>query len=312
MQRLIGHFTGQERGTLIIALAAMHGNEPAGIRALRTLFQMLEDEPKRNAGFTFRGRLVGFVGNLQAYERRIRYVKKDLNRHLTLDNLKQARLTPQSRLVYEDLELVELTQAIKNEIFEYKPSRLVILDLHTTSASGGIFSIVSDDTESLELATQLNAPVVLGMVGNTGGTTLHYFKTENMGIPTVSVVFEAGQHDDALSVQRTVAWLVNTLRAVKAVEPYDVENRHDMILKNYARFLPKVVDLFYVHHIQPNDHFQMREGYKNFQTIKAGEVLADDKNGEIVAPDDCLLLMPLYQRQGTEGFFLVKNKTLHS
>jgi succinylglutamate desuccinylase len=52
----------------------------------------------------------------------------------------------------------------------------------------------------------------------------------------------------------------------------------------------------------------MREGYKNFQAIKAGEVLADDKNGEIVAPEDCLLLMPLYQRQGTDGFFLVKGK----
>lgn len=308
MQRLIGHYTGQERGTLIIALAAMHGNEPAGIRSLRTLFQMLEDEPKRNAGFTFRGRLVGLVGNVQAYERRIRFVKKDLNRHLTLDNLKQARLTPQSRLIYEDLELIELVQTIKNEIIEYKPSRLVVLDLHTTSASGGIFSIVSDDAESLDLAMQLNVPVVLGMVGNTGGTTLHYFKTENMGIPTVSVVFEAGQHDDALSVQRTVAWLVNVLRSVKSLEPYDVENRHNMILKNYSRHLPKLVDLFYVHHILPTDHFQMREGFKNFQVLNAGEVIADDKNGEIVAPEDCLLLMPLYQRQGTEGFFLVKNK----
>lgn len=306
MQRIIGHYTGQERGTLIIALAAMHGNEPAGIQALNRLFQMLEDEPKRNSGFIFRGRIVGVMGNIQAFERKLRFVKKDLNRELTLENLKNLRLTPQYRLAYEDLELIELTQAIKNEIIEYKPSRLVVVDLHTTSASGGIFSIVSDDVESLNLATQLNAPVVLGMIGNTGGTTLHYFKTENMGIPTVSICFEGGQHNDALSIQRMIAWLVNLLREVKSVDKDDVENRHEVILKNYSKHLPKVVDLFYVHHIQPSDHFQMREGYKNFQAIKAGEVLADDKNGEIVAPEDCLLLMPLYQRQGTDGFFLVK------
>jgi succinylglutamate desuccinylase len=306
LQRIIGHYTGQERGTLIIALAAMHGNEPAGIQALNRLFQMLEDEPKRNSGFIFRGRIVGVMGNIQAFERKLRFVKKDLNRELTLENLKNLRLTPQYRLAYEDLELIELTQAIKNEIIEYKPSRLVVVDLHTTSASGGIFSIVSDDVESLNLATQLNAPVVLGMIGNTGGTTLHYFKTENMGIPTVSICFEGGQHNDALSIQRMIAWLVNLLREVKSVDKDDVENRHEVILKNYSKHLPKVVDLFYVHHIQPSDHFQMREGYKNFQAIKAGEVLADDKNGEIVAPEDCLLLMPLYQRQGTDGFFLVK------
>jgi succinylglutamate desuccinylase len=309
LQRLIGHYTGQERGTLIIAIAAIHGNELAGMRALRTLFQMLEDEPQRNAGFTFRGRLVGLVGNVQAAERQLRFVKKDLNRLMTHENLKKARLTPPSRLIYEDLEMLELIQTIKNEIFEYKPSRLVVLDLHTTSAGGGIFSVVSDDVESLDLAKQLNAPVVLGMMGNTGGTTLHYFTTENMGIPTISVAFEAGQHTDALSLQRTVSWLVNTLRGVKAVEATDVEHRHDMILKNHSRHLPKVVDLFYVHRIQPNDGFQMREGFKNFQALKAGDVLADDKNGEIITPEDCLLLMPLYQRQGTEGFFLVKDRT---
>ncbi len=306
MQRHIGHYTGQERGTLIIALAAMHGNEPAGVHALNRLFQMLEDEPKHNEGFVFKGRFVGLMGNIQAYQRQLRFIQKDFNRQLTHENLKNVRLTPQYRLTDEDLELVELTQAIKKEIIDYKPRRLVVIDLHTTSASGGIFSVVSDDADSIHLATQLNAPVVLGMLGQTGGTTLHYFTSENMGIPTTTICFEGGQHDDALSIERMIAWLVNLLREVKAVEPQDVENRHEMILKNYAQHLPKVVDLFYVHHIAPSDHFQMRAGYKNFQKIKAGEVLADDKNGEIAASEDCILLMPLYQRQGKEGFFLVK------
>ncbi len=308
LQRLIGHFTGSERGTLIIALAAVHGNEPAGIQALKTLFTRLEDEQKSAAGLLFKGRIVGLVGNIQAYERHLRFVKQDLNRIMTLENLKKARLTPPYRLIYEDLELVELIQAIKNEITTYKPTRFVVLDLHTTSADGGIFSIVSDDIESLNLAKQLNVPVVLGMVGSTGGTTLHHFTTQNMGIPTVSVVFEAGQHEDTQSVRRTIAWLYNILRATKAIEPHDVESRYDMILKDYSRYLPKVVELFHVHTLQPNDHFQMRPGYKNFQAVKAGEILADDKQGTIRAKEDGLLLMPLYQRKGTEGFFLVKNK----
>lgn len=309
MQRLIGHYTGSERGTLVIALAAIHGNEPAGIQALQTLFSRLEDTRNSSAGLLFKGRIVGLMGNIQAYERRLRFVKQDLNRIMTLENLKKARLTPQYRLIYEDLELVELIQTIKNEIATYKPTRLVILDLHTTSADGGIFSIVSDDMASLNLAQQLHVPVVLGMLSSTGGTTLHYFTSQNMGIPTVSVVFEAGQHEDAQSVKRTIAWLYNILRATKAIEPHDVESRYDMILKDYSRYLPKVVELLHVHTLQPNDHFQMRPGYKNFQAVKAGEILAEDQHGLIRAKDDGLLLMPLYQRKGTEGFFLVKNKT---
>ena len=76
----------------------MHGNEPAGVQALNRLFQMLEDEPSRNPDFVFSGRLVGLVGNMQAFERQTRFLKKDLNRQLTTENLKKARLTPQYRL----------------------------------------------------------------------------------------------------------------------------------------------------------------------------------------------------------------------
>ena len=128
MQRLIGHFTGRERGTLVIALAAVHGNEPSGIQALKTLFSRLEDTQNSSAGLLFKGRIVGLMGNIQAYERRLRFVKQDLNRIMTLENLKKARLTPQYRLIYEDLELFELIQAIKTEVATYKPSRLVVLD----------------------------------------------------------------------------------------------------------------------------------------------------------------------------------------
>lgn len=310
MKRIIGRYDGQAHGPLIIALAALHGNEPAGVFALQTLFQMLEDEPSRNPDFQFRGRLLGLRGNIQAAERRLRYVRKDLNRQFTPANIKAARLVPPYRLAFEDLELVELLQTIRQEIVDYKPQCLVILDLHTTSASGGIFTLVSEETESLALAASLNAPVVRGLVKGIGGTTLHYFNTENMGIPTVAVSFEAGQHDDALSIQRSIAWLVNVLRAVKSVSPYDVESRHDAILRNYARHLPKVVEVFHVHPIQANDHFEMAAGFKNFQAVKKDELLAHDKNGPIYAPKDCLILMPLYQKQGTDGFFLVEKKTL--
>ena len=50
----------------------------------------------------------------------------------------------------------------------------------------------------------------------------------------------------------------------------------------------------------------MYPNYKNFQRISSGEIIAEDNEGPIEAPEDALLLMPLYQSQGEDGFFLIK------
>lgn len=314
MQRKIGHYEGDKHGDLIIAIGAIHGNEPAGVHALQMLFDMLQKEPLRNSAFRFSGRLVGLVGNIQALERRQRFVKKDLNRQLTPENIDKGRggfleskekETPQYERSFEDLELIELMQTIENEIVNYQPKRLIILDLHTTSADGGIFSIVADNPESLALAESLHAPVVMGMIGAVGGSTLHYFTEKNMGIPTVAVAFESGKHDDLYSTRRAVAWLVHALRSVGSISQYDIENRHEIILKNYSRDLPKTVQFLDSHPITAMDNFKMFGNFRNFQPVRKGEILAKDRNGFIVAPQDCRVLMPLYQTQGSEGFFLV-------
>ncbi len=316
MQRLIGQYSGSEHGTLIIALAAMHGNEPAGVRALRTLFDMLDSEPLKNPHFQFRGRLVGFIGNMQALERKIRFVKKDLNRELfkeNIDRLKSFRpnendphFTASNELLFEDLELKELIQHIENEIITYKPNKLILLDLHTTSASGGIFTIVSESMDSVKIASELYAPVVKGFIKGLGGSTLHYFTEAHTGVPTTALAFEAGQHDDPFSIRRTIAWMVNCLRSVGCVDSRDIENRHEEILRGYSKSLPKVVQLIGVHKIMQGDGFKMVAGFQNFQAVKKGDILAYDKNGAIAAPENCLILMPLYQPQGSDGFFLVR------
>jgi succinylglutamate desuccinylase len=306
MKRLIGEYSGAVHGVLIIAIGAIHGNEPAGVRALRDLFDMLENESKVKPSFQFQGRIVGIIGNLQAYERRIRYIKKDLNRSLTTANIELSKAIPPERIAFEDLEILELTQFIDNEIRTYQPTQLIVLDLHTTSADGGIFTIVNDDKEGLEMASTLFAPVVRGLVKGTGGSTLHYFTTENMGIPTLSMAFEGGQHEDSASVRRIIAWLVNSLRALGCVKSDDVEHRHDEVLRRYSKGLPKAVEIIGHHHISPHDNFKMIPGYLNFQAIKKGEILATDITGNITTPEDCLILMPLYQPKGNDGFFLVK------
>ena len=138
------------------------------------------------------------------------------------------------------------------------------------------------------------------------GTTLHYFKTENTGVPTVAVTFESGQHDEPLSINRAIAAITNFLRIIGSVRDSDVENRHNQLLIEFCKDLPRVAELIERHDIVPEDSFVMRPNFQNFQRLKAGQIIADDINGPVAVDKDCLLLMPLYQKQGEEGFFLIK------
>jgi len=306
MKRIIGRYIGEEKGSLFITIGAMHGNELAGVQAIQEVLKMLNAEAEDNPDFVFSGQFIGLYGNLRAVNSGKRFINKDLNRQWTTSNVRRIlRQTPE-KLEEEDLELKELLFTIQKEVSNYQPEKVFLLDLHTTSAKGGIFSIATEDLMSLQIAVQLHAPVITGMMAGLQGTTLHYFTDRTLGIPTTAIAFESGQHYDELSINRAISAIINCMRSIGCVHSMIVEPKHDEILLEYARHLPKVTELCYVHRITLKDNFVMKEGFSNFQAVKEGELLATDRNGTIVAPYDALILMPLYQAQGENGFFLVK------
>ena len=306
-ERIIMSHEGQEKGPLFFVISGIHGNEKAGIRALNLVSKMLEVEPITNPNFSFHGKLIGITGNLKAVHKNVRYIDKDLNRIWSKENVELIKKKPTSSLVHEEREQLEILDVIEQEVKTYKPTALYILDLHTTSSGGGIFTIPNQESKSLEIAKSLHAPVILGMLAGISGTTLHYFNNNlQWKLPITSVTFEAGQHDDPISINRCIAAIITFLRSIKCVAQEDVENIHDDILINYARNLPLLSKLIYKHEILLGDNFVMRPGYKNFQSIKKGEVLAHDDSGPILSQQDGLILMPLYQSQGEEGFYVIE------
>ena len=306
MNRVIGKYSGDEKGPLLICVGGIHGNEHAGIKALDLMFKMLEVEPITNPSFEYKGRIIGLVGNIKACQTGERFIKTDLNRMWTPEIIDRVLSSNGSLLEPEEEELKELMTIIRQEVEEYQPEELYFLDLHTTSSYGGIFTIACDDPKSVEIAIELHAPVIKGMLTGIYGTTLHYMTEENLGVPTVAVLFESGQHYEELSVNRAIAAITNCMRTIGSINADHVENRHDEILIQYSRNLPKVAELVSRHDIEPGDGFKMLPDYKNFQSVKQGEILATDKKGEVKADADALILMPLYQDQGEDGFFLVR------
>lgn len=305
-ERIIGQYIGKEKGPLLIAFGSMHGNEPAGKEALELMFKMLEVEPITNPDFRFRGQLLGLIGNLRAMNAQRRFIERDLNRQWTLENIARVKAAAPEQLRAEDAELREILAVVEDTIAAYRPEQIIVLDMHTTTAFGGIFSVATDDERSIDIGIQLHAPVITGMLRGLQGTSLHYFCTENLGVPTTAVCFESGQHDEPLSVNRAIAALTNCMRTVGCVDAEHIENRHDTLLVEYAKGLPQVSELLMVHSIKAGDNFKMKPGYKNFQLVSEGEILAHDRHGEIRAQADGAILMPLYQQQGEDGFFLIR------
>jgi succinylglutamate desuccinylase len=304
--RIIGRYIGEEKGPLFVVIGAMHGNELAGVYALQEVLNLLEREARINPDFIFSGQLLGIYGNWRAMQNGQRYIERDLNRQWTPQNVARIQqLNPES-LQAEDAEIHELLTCLQYEINAYRPEEIILLDLHTTSATGGIFSIVSDELKSLQIAVQLHAPVITEMLQGVQGTSLHYFTTALFDIPMTTLVFESGQHLDLDSVNRATSAIISCLRSIQCVDEFVVESKHDHLLIEYARSLPKVTELVYMHRINEGDEFIMKPGFQNFDRIQKGQPLAVDRTGLILSPLDGLILMPLYQKQGENGFFIVQ------
>src|SRR5690625_7291384 len=91
----------------------------------------------------------------------------------------------------EEKELVEMIEISETHIEAYQPEKVYLLDLHTTSVSGGMFTITDDSPAALELALELGAPVIEGFLSGLQGTILHYMGGSYLHADSTALVFEA-------------------------------------------------------------------------------------------------------------------------
>ena len=154
-ERYIGTYGGYQTGPLLFVLGGIHGNEPAGVFGLEKVFQKLEAQAPH-----FRGKLVGICGNCRALAKKQRFIDRDLNRLWSEREIQRIlHSSSKEALNSEEKELLEILSVIEKEK-EGDFTARVMMDLHTTSAPGGFFSIVTPKPRNRELGTALYAPVI--------------------------------------------------------------------------------------------------------------------------------------------------------
>ena len=181
---------------------------------------------------------------------------------------------------------------------------MYLLDLHTTSGPGGIFSVFGDALPHRAFAAAFPVPMVLGLEELVEGTLIQFFGERGL----VAVTVETGQHDAPEAVERAEAAIWVAFRALDMLEPAALEHavEGERLLRRASEGLPRALEMRHRHAVRPQDGFVMAPGFGNFDRVSRGAVIAHDRAGDILVPETARLLMPLYQDQGEDGFFLVR------
>jgi len=283
----------------MIVTGGIHGNEPAGLVAIqRVLDRLKRDRPPMT------GSVVFLRGNVSAIENKVRYIDLDLNRQWNTEGMGAAYSEDEiPNRPSEHRELRELAAEL-GLLIETASEQIVFLDLHTSSADGDPFLTVGDTLRNRRFAKRFPLSLILGLEEQVDGALLELLN--NFGCVTMGV--EAGKHDspDSPLVHEAVVWLALVESGVMPRESVpDLDQQRDFLEKIRGE-LPRVIEVRSRHAIAAGDDFRMQPGYRNFQPLKAGELVAHDNHGPIRTEDAGLILLPLYQGKGDDGFFVAR------
>lgn len=284
-------------GPTLLVLAGVHGNEPAGVAAAQ---RVLAELARRAA--PFRGRMVALAGNLAALAQGRRYVQRDLNRGWGRAAIAAMERRRDGERSPEDDEQRELLRCFADALAT-ATGPVLFVDLHTSSADGPPFLCLADTIDNRRLGLATGVPIILGIEETIDGAALEWFGER--GVAALAVEGGRHQHPDTVGNHEAVLWLL--LARIGAVAPAaaDVPARRACLARAVGA-TPRIVEITRRHAITPVDGFAMAPGFVNFDRVRRGQALARDVRGDVRAEADRLVLLPLYQPQGDDGFFLAR------
>lgn len=295
-KRVIGHIKGTEPGPTVIFFGGIHGNEPAGVKALQNVFAQLDKEKD-----TYHGQLYGIAGNLPALRMHVRFIDEDLNRIWSPPAIRDLTSAKNSETVERD-QMRSLNNLI-HHILDTASPPFYFVDLHTTSGETEPFIVVNDSLLNRSFTKNYPLPIILGIEEYLTGALLSHIN--EMGY--VSFGFESGQHTDGRAITNAENFIQYTLGLV------GFSRMGKMRLKTLKNALQQsnsaprqFYEIYYQHVIKAGTMFKMIPGFVNFQSVPKGVSIALEKGRPITTKKARQLFMPLYQNKGGEGFYFIR------
>jgi len=288
-ERIIGCVKGKNPGPTLIFFAGIHGNEPAGVFALKeVLHEITDDNVVEN------GTVYAIGGNLKALANGVRYLNKDLNRMWLKPYLNGQPYSTEDPPA-EFIEMKSILDQLK-EILTQEQGPFYFFDLHTTSSHSLPFITINDTMLNRIFAMHFDVPVILGIEEYLDGPLLSYVNT----LGYISIGFESGQHDQLESIEMHKHFIKMSMKITgvnRGIDSRTTKNQNPT---------PTFYEIVYRHAIDNSISFNMCPGFENFQQIVKGEILAYNNDSWLVSPEDGHIFMPLYQDQGDDGYFIIQ------
>ncbi|MBI1307881.1 MAG: hypothetical protein GC181_14855 [Bacteroidetes bacterium] len=293
--RIIGITKGRSDGPVVLITAAVHGNEGSGVTALEHLFSSLNPE-------RVHGEIHGLIGNMPAFKRSQRFIETDLNRLWTAANvaeIESGKRTAENTTneFREQVELFHYTE----QLYKRYSSNLIFIDLHSTSSQTEPFLAISDSIVNRSLASHIPVPILLGLEEYLHGTFLNLANT----LGCKAFVFEGGQHDETETVVNQIAFL-NLMLHYLGITSCSKHQMEEFKSRLYGELSGKFFEVLYRQEIKAGEDFMMKPGYINFSKVAKDESLALLNDQPVFNPYSARLFMPLYQKLGSDGFFLIR------
>lgn len=290
--RIIGTYSSNKKGPLLFITAGIHGNEPSGVAALQKVFKTLQDEKPE-----IEGKIVGVSGNRVALQKGVRFIDEDLNRTWTVENIENA-----VKDSHEKQEMFEII-AVLNQFPEGDFAKRYFLDCHTTSAASAPYISVQEKNDNDSWAHKFPTYIIRGFSDIVLGCIDHFESRIGM----TGFVFEGGQHESKIAKMNHegIIWLaIQNACNLNLSALTTFPEAAQMLLDKKDK--QKTFKILYRHGLEPHDDFKMEPGYSNFQAIKEGELLAHQNGKPVYSKWNAYIFMPLYQKQGNDGFFIVE------
>ncbi len=297
IERIIGHLKGNEKGPTVVFFAGIHGNEPAGVFALRHMLRELKLQQK-----PINGEIFAIAGNLKALESNVRFKKEDLNRIWSPQRIEQIQQKQDGGTADEN-ELFELYGVLNNILNNQQPP-FYFIDLHTTSSETSPFIVMNDSLLNRKFASSYPLPIVLGIEEYLVGALLSYINE----LGYVSLGYESGQHDEISAIKNCVDFIRFTLVLTESIKLFP--NEQTALKKEIldsSKVSKKFYEIYYQYDIKQGSSFKMLPGFVNFQKIPNGKHVALTNDHILKAKGRKQIFMPLYQEQGREGFYYIRS-----
>jgi succinylglutamate desuccinylase len=254
-------------GPTLAIFAGVHGNETAGVFALQNMLPDLT---------ILRGTLYVVFANQPAIEKNVRMIGKNLNRCFYKDN---------DGIEPEDIRARELMAILDNCD--------ALLDLHMFYDNNGVPFVVCEEN-AIELAKVFNVDIISTNWTNVepGGTDGYMYLSGKIG-----VCVECGPIEKAAEY---ISFAEQTI--LQFLRYFNMTNSNVSYSNNVKRIITAQRAILNISH-----DFKLLDGYRNFQKLEAGQLIAKDEMRHYVAQQGECIIFPHYNaRIGEEAYIIGK------